>query len=170
MRLVKWRNPWAVEWGRLLSERVSGNEDGGTGREQGVGPGMITRPESPMGEADEIARLREENGRLRTLAHAHAANIREMQLSLERKNRQLDALHLVWCDGGCPRGVHRYQDDDVLVTEELVAAAERNTKRLRRWYEAVKFRHETYRTASEWHRQYAARAAARTDLGRREPQ
>jgi hypothetical protein len=122
-----------------------------------------------MDEAGELARLREENERLRIQAHAHAANIREMQLSLERKNRQLDALHLVWCDGGCPSGVHRYQDDDVLVTEELVAAAERNTQRLRGWYETVKFRHESWRTASEWHRQYAARAAARTDLGRQEP-
>jgi hypothetical protein len=98
--------------------------------------------------------------------------------SLERKNRQLDALHLVWCDGGCPRGVHRYQDDDVLVTEELVAAAERNTKRLRRWYEAVKFRFETYgpnprdpsrqfpATASEWRRQRAERAPSGRRCGR----
>ena len=58
----------------------------------------------------------------------------------------------------------------------MVAAAERNTERLRHWYEAVKFRFDTYgpdprdpsrqfpSTASEWHRQYAARAAARTDL------
>ena len=93
----------------------------------------------------------------------------------ERRNRDLDALHLVWCDGGCPRGVHRY-NPDLLVTEELVAAAERNTTRLRRWYEAVKFRFETYgpdprdpsrqfpTTASEWHRQRAERAAVRTDL------
>ena len=120
------------------------------------------------------------------LAEANAqaiANLRReidhMRQVLERKNRQLDALHLVWCDGGCPGGVHRYQDEDVLVTEELVAAAERNTERLRHWYEAVKFRHETYgpdprdpsrqfpSTASEWHRQYAARAAARTDLAGR---
>ena len=104
------------------------------------------------------------------------SQVDHMRQVLERKNRLLDALHVVWCDGGCPGGVHRYQDADVLVTEELVVAAERNTARLRDWYEAVKFRYETYgpdpadpsrqfpSTASEWHRQYAARAAARTDL------
>ena len=26
---------------------------------------------------------------------------------LRLKNRDLDALHYVWCDGGCERGVHR---------------------------------------------------------------
>jgi hypothetical protein len=127
-----------------------------------------------MDEADETARLRRQVEHLRsqlTIAREAA----------ERRNRDLDALHIVWCDGGCPRGVHRFQDQDVLVTEELVAAAERNTKRLRDWYEDVKFRFETYGpdpldpsrqfpgTASEWHRQYAARAAVRTDLGAREP-
>jgi hypothetical protein len=61
--------------------------------------------------------------------------------------------------------VHRYQGEDVLVTEELVAMAERNTKRLRGWYETVRWRLERAPTASEWQRQYAARAASRTDLG-----
>ncbi len=101
--------------------------------------------------------------------------VRAQQTAAERRNRDLDALHLVWCDGGCPSGVHRY-DPDAIVTEEMVAAAERNTARLRRWYEAVKFRYETYGpapadparqfrgTASEWHRHYAMAAARRTDL------
>jgi len=126
----------------------------------------MTRPAS---EGDELARLRERNRRL-------AAEVDHMRLVLERKNRELDALHVVWCDGGCPGGVHRFQGGDVLVTEELVKAAERNTKRLRDWYEAVKFRFETYGpgpadpsrqfpgTASEWHRQHAERAAAKTGL------
>jgi hypothetical protein len=117
----------------------------------------------------EIALLREKLRR-------QAASINDMRQALERKNRELDALHLVWCDGGCPRGVHRWQGEEILVTGELVAAAERNTKRLRTWYEAVKFRYETYgpdpldpsrqfpSTASEWHRQYAERSARRTDL------
>lgn len=114
------------------------------------------------------------------LLRAQVANLRRQltaaRLAAERRNRDLDALHLVWCDGGCPSGVHRYQGEEILVTEDLVAAAERNTVRLRHWYEAVKFRYETYGpdpadparqfpgTASEWHRQYAARAAAKTDL------
>lgn len=118
---------------------------------------------------DELAELRERCAR-------QAGVIRQQQLAAERRNRDLDALHVVWCDGGCPSGVHRFQGGDVLVTEELVKAAERNTRRLRGWYEAVKFRYETYGpgpadpsrqfpgTASEWHRQRAERAAGRTDL------
>lgn len=118
---------------------------------------------------EEISALRE---RLRRQGSA----MRQMQEAAQRKNRELDALHLVWCDGGCPSGVHRFQGGEVLVTEELVKTAERNTGRLRCWYEAVRFRSETYGpdpadpsrqfpgTASEWHRQYAMRAAARTDL------
>ena len=59
---------------------------------------------------------------------------------LHRKNLELDALHMVWCDGGCPSGVHRWSDAPV--TEEIVLAAERNTERLRRWFNTVKWRLE----------------------------
>ena len=62
--------------------------------------------------------LAEETAELREKARRQAAQIDHMRQVLERKNRQLDALHMVWCDGGCPSGVHRYQDRDVLVTEE----------------------------------------------------
>lgn len=101
---------------------------------------------------------------LRVKVKQQAVEITHLSRVLERKNRQLDALHLVWCDGACSGGVHRWQDSDVLVTEELVKLAERNTKRLRTWYDGVKFRYETWQTASEWHREYAARAAAKTDV------
>jgi hypothetical protein len=83
--------------------------------------------------------------------------------ALRRKNLELDALHMVWCDGGCPHGVHRYTDE--LVTEEIILVAERNTKRLRRWYDTVRWRLGEYSTMSEWHDNYAKRAAQRTDLG-----
>lgn len=113
---------------------------------------------------------------LRVRVKRQAAEITHLAQVLERKNRELDALHYVWCDGGCRGGVHRWQSDRVLVTEELVERAERNTRRLRRWYDSVKFKYETYgpepfnpsrqytSTASEWHRQYALRAALKTDL------
>lgn len=58
-----------------------------------------------------------------------------MRRSLEEKNRALDALHLVWCSGGCAGGAHRYTDEPV--TRQLVEAAEANTKRLREWYEGA---------------------------------
>lgn len=116
----------------------------------------------------------DELGRLREKVRMQASSIRQMQLVLERKNRELDALHLVWCDGGCPGGVHRWVDEKT--TRELVEAAERNTRRLRNWYDVVKWKLEHYTAgqetdlgcqvfrASEWHEQYVRRAAAKTDL------
>lgn len=85
---------------------------------------------------------------------------------LHRKNLDLDALHFVWCDGGCPGGVHRFaSDQDVRLTEEMIERAERNTKRLRSWWNTVKWRLTGYYpTMSEWHKQYAERAASKTDL------
>jgi hypothetical protein len=130
---------------------------------------MTEAPRDNNAVSDELAALRFK-------VKQQAAEITHLARVLERKNRELDALHLVWCDGGCSGGVHRWQSKDVLVTEELVETAERNTKRLRTWYDNVKFRYETYgpepldpshqhrSTASEWHRQYALRAALRTDL------
>lgn len=72
-------------------------------------------------ERVEIKRLREE--------------IRQMQLAAERRNRDLDALHLVWCDGGCETGVHRFDGGGPeAIHQEIVDAAVRNTERLKRWW------------------------------------
>jgi hypothetical protein len=61
--------------------------------------------------------------------------VQKMQRALEQKNRALDAMHWVWCDGGCEGGVHRFdgQGADGL-TQEIVDAAVRNTERLQRWW------------------------------------
>lgn len=98
---------------------------------------------------------------LRERARRQAADIRQMQLVLERKNRALDAMHYVWCDGGCARGVHRWTN--TLVTREIVEAAERNAQRLRRWYRTVEFRAKLP-GGDSWQRRHYARAAAKTDL------
>jgi len=58
--------------------------------------------------------------------------------ALAEKNRELDAMHYVWCDGGCQGGVHRYTKE--ALTEDVVERAERNTKRLRTWLENRKYR------------------------------
>jgi hypothetical protein len=58
-----------------------------------------------------------------------------------KKNRELDALHYVWCTGGCPRGVHRYQDEPV--TGAIVAEAEKQAKRLRAWWNSYHCRRGT---------------------------
>jgi hypothetical protein len=52
--------------------------------------------------------------------------------ALRAKNRALDALHYVWCSGGCESGTHRYIDEKV--TEEIVRDAEYNVQRLRTWF------------------------------------
>lgn len=50
-------------------------------------------------------------------------------------NVMLDALRIVWCDGGCPTGVNRYGDDGPDgITQEIVDAAVSNTERLKRWW------------------------------------
>lgn len=67
--------------------------------------------------------------------------IKDKDNSLHKKNKILDAMHWVWCSGGCETGVHRYRTD-MQLTEEIVQLAERNTKRLRSWYNNHKFRNE----------------------------
>jgi hypothetical protein len=63
------------------------------------------------------------------------SQIRRMQVALEDRNRQLDALHWVWCDGGCQSGVHRFDGKGPeAITQEVVDTAVRNTERLKRWF------------------------------------
>ncbi len=64
--------------------------------------------------------------------------IKHLNEVLREKNLSLDALHYVWCDGGCHDGTHRWTDGDI--TEELVLSAEENTRRLRRRYENIQLR------------------------------
>ena len=68
--------------------------------------------------------------------------IRGMQLALERKNKELDALHFVWCSGGCRGGMHRF--NDIELTDEIVEESIRNTNRLVTWHVNKKYR--------DWHK------------------
>lgn len=105
----------------------------------------------------ELERLKEKN-------RQQARQLRIMQEAAEAKNLELDAMHFVWCDGGCVTGAHRYHSETIL-TEDLILRAERNTKRLRSYYNSVKYALEHWPiTTSEWHRRYAMAAASRTDL------
>lgn len=93
-----------------------------------------------MSNDAEVTRLRAEIEELRQqLAIAQRNN--------QRRNVELDALHYVWCDGGCSAGVHRYDGKGPeAITPEIVAAAVRNTERL-----------------VTWSRNHAARAAEGSD-------
>lgn len=75
---------------------------------------------------DELAR---EAGRREGEAEMLRRQLTLAQANNHQRNLQLDALHFVWCSGGCSRGVHRFTGGEL--TEELVAEAERNTKRMR---------------------------------------
>lgn len=94
---------------------------------------------------------------LRETCERQRREIAHLNDVLHRKNIELDALHMVWCDGGCYSGVHRYEDRPV--TEEIVVAAERNTARLRRWFDVVRFKLDRYPSFSDWHREEAERLA-----------
>ena len=58
--------------------------------------------------------------------------------TLHRKNILLDALGYVWCSGGCESGMYRHTDK--MLTEEHLKAVERNTARLRAWYDNYVFK------------------------------
>lgn len=111
---------------------------------------MVTIP------LDELERLKDKN-------RSQANVITDLKEVLERKNRDLDALHFVWCTGGCPGGVHRF-DRDAILTEDVVLSAERNTTRLRKWYNSVKWKTEHYPTMDEWHQERAKRLSKKIGL------
>jgi HAMP domain-containing protein len=50
------------------------------------------------------------------------------QEALHKKNLELDALHHVWCSGGCDTGVHRYTNETL--TDEIVEQAQKSVARL----------------------------------------
>lgn len=82
---------------------------------------------------ERIARLRTEVARLLEQVRTLKREVTQARENNELRNRELDALHYIWCDGGCEGGAHRYGGSPDDVTEEVVAAAERNTARLRTW-------------------------------------
>lgn len=80
-------------------------------------------------------------GRLRTENLRQADQIRKLRTELtealrnnQTRNRELDALHYVWCDGGCTSGTHRFCGSPSSITEDDVQTVERCARRLRRWF------------------------------------
>lgn len=95
--------------------------------------------------------LRQERERSASLARRHAkllASLPSYASSRFEMEKQLDALLWVWCSGGCSTGILRWvrdaplrwQDRRTELTEEIVAIAEQNTRRLRSWFEAHRAR------------------------------
>lgn len=82
--------------------------------------------------AEKVERAKAEVRELREKITKQTRELAELNESRHKKNLQLDALHFVWCDGGCGSGVHRFGDHPPL-TKEIVDEAQRNADRLRRW-------------------------------------
>ena len=75
-----------------------------------------------------VAQLRENVAELRQ-------QLTDQRENNHRRNLELDALHYVWCDGGCEDGTHRWQPARAEgATKEIVEAAVRNTQRLVNWW------------------------------------
>ena len=95
---------------------------------------------SPVGDANAVLvaetrnalrPLIEEVRQLRTKVKEQAHQLTIQREALEKKNRELDAMHWVWCSGSCDLGVHRWSGGAQTLTEEVVKLAERNALRLR---------------------------------------
>lgn len=80
--------------------------------------------------------LKEELGALILKNKAQAREIRQMQESAERRNVDLAALHIVWCDGGCPGGVGAPETLD----RSVVLRAVLSVKRLVSWWNNSQYR------------------------------
>ena len=78
---------------------------------------------------EKIRELREFDQVIRDLRR----EIDNMRVVVERRNRQLDALGVVWCDGGCDGGMHRYSPDRE-VTAQQVADLVVNAGRAVDWF------------------------------------
>jgi hypothetical protein len=75
-----------------------------------------------------IRNLKKENEQLKLKLEKTQSELTIAQANNHKRNIELDALHYVWCNGGCPTGVHRYTPQPL--TEEIVYAAINNTNRL----------------------------------------
>lgn len=88
------------------------------------------------------ANWREECGRLQLQVQKLKAEVTDQNRSLEKKNRDLDALHYVWCNGGCGGGVHRYDKKGPEgLTEETVRLALHNVNRMVTYFNNAEFKH-----------------------------
>lgn len=81
-----------------------------------------------------IARLRIENLRQADQIRKLRKELTDALRNNRERNRELDALHYVWCDGGCTGGTHRFCGSPSSITEDDVQTIERCARRLRRWF------------------------------------
>jgi len=64
--------------------------------------------------------------------------ILRLERDLHAQNIKLDALHWVWCSGGCQGGTNRWVPGEL--TEEMLKTAEYAVRRMRQSYDNLEFR------------------------------
>jgi hypothetical protein len=77
-----------------------------------------------------LRELERQNADLQARVKAQGTEIHIQQDISTYRNKQLEALHVVWCNGGCRGGVGCMDQID----EAKVLEAERNVKRIREWW------------------------------------
>lgn len=78
--------------------------------------------------------VRQRDERFASLERRHRNlldQVAEQSRSALRREKELDALHYVWCSGSCDHGVHRFDGQGTAaITDEVLRMAVRNTRRL----------------------------------------
>jgi hypothetical protein len=101
---------------------------------------------SPPKYEDKIKNQADKIKELETVLRGQRHQLKVLNDSLRKKNLMLDALHYVWCDGGCEGGVHRFEEmENIPLTEDIVRKAEYMALRLRTW-----FTNKQYRDKKGW--------------------
>jgi hypothetical protein len=91
--------------------------------------------------------------RMEILIQQHKAELTKCYGIFVQKNKELDALHYVWCDGGCDGGVHRYENmNKVPLTKEVVRLAEANIFRLTTWFINHEFKKKNLSYKERYHK------------------
>lgn len=95
-----------------------------------------------LGLAEKMVAIGAQQVALEEKIHRQRGALSDLNEAVKTKNLALDALHHVWCSGGCVTGAHRFVHVPPLpeVTEELVHEAEVNVRRLRQWFDASRHR------------------------------
>jgi hypothetical protein len=81
--------------------------------------------------------------------------IRYMQIQTETRNKEVDALHYVWCNGNCLSGVHRLVEEAPTpeLLSELADYGQRNVDRLRTKSVNLRYNHK-YAVEREAYREH----------------
>lgn len=112
---------------------------------------VLVKPDYLMALRERIKRLNRERHRIDGKVHNQKRELKQLQDKREEKNRELDAMYYVWCDGGCGSGVCRYGHTQ-LATKDIVELAVRNTERLVKWHNNMEFRKLSVQCRMEYFR------------------